>query len=185
MGAEGPIGLKPLGAPDGVQKFELESSACPLQFDVLNGALRARSPGGACSFTQADCRVEASGLWGPAGNSFSEAQIKSIEKERGSIENAVRAHFRALLAKYKKDKPAAQAAIKEQAGFSAERAQVCRDYDREESVGFCALRLTEARDFRLQASLAAEEGQTKSDKPKKSGAARPAPIPSPVAPAPR
>jgi hypothetical protein len=182
MGADGPIGLKPLGSPDGVQRFELESSVCPLQFDVLNGALRAKSPGGACAFTEADCRVDASGLWGPSGGSFSEAQIKSIEKERGSLENAVRAHFRTLLAKYKKDKPAEQAAIKEQAGFSAERAQVCRDYDREELVGFCALRLTEARDFRLQARLAAEGGQTKPDKPKKRAAAKPAPAPQTPAP---
>jgi len=181
MGAEGPIRLKPLGAPDGVQRFELDSTACPLQFDVLNGALRAHSPNGACSFPQADCRADPSGLWGPAGSSFSDAQIKSIEKERGGLENAVRAHFRTLLSKYKKDKPAEEAAIKEQAGFSSERAQICRDYDREEAVGFCALRLTEARDFSLQARLASGQGAAKPDKPKKpvrQAAPRPAPEPA-------
>lgn len=178
MGAEEPIRLKPLGAPDGVQRFELDSTACPLQFDVLSGALRARSPNGACSFPQADCRADPSGLWGPAGSSFSDAQIKSIEKERGGLENAVRAHFRTLLSKYKKDKPAAEAAIKEQAGFSSERAQICRDYDREEAVGFCALRLTEARDFSLQARLASGQAAAKPDKPKKRQAApRPATAP--------
>lgn len=187
MGAEGPIGLKPLGSPDGVQRYELESTACPLQIDVLSGAVRARSPNGACSFPQADCRIDASGLWGPAGNSFSEAQIKSIEKERGALERVMRTHFRTLLDKYKKDKPAAQAAIKEQAGFSSERAQVCRDYDREEAVGFCSLRLTEARDFRLQARLAGEAGAAKGDKSEKPAgpARRPAPRPAPqAAPAP-
>jgi len=158
MGSDGPIRLKPLGAPDGVQRFELDSSACPLQFDVLNGAFRARSLGGPCAFTEADCRIDATGLWGPSAGSFSEAQIKSMEKERGAIEKAAHAHFRSLLGKYKKDKPAAEALIKEQAAFSAERAQSCRDYDREEAVGFCALRLTEARDFRLQARLASEGG---------------------------
>ena len=193
MGAEGPIGLKPLGAPDGVQRYELDSSACALQFDVLSGALRARSPNGACSFPQADCRVDPSGLWGPAGGSFSDTQIKSIEKERGALENAVRSHFRTLLSKYKKDKPAAQAAIKEQAGFSSERSQTCRDYDREEAVGFCALRLTEARDFHLQARLAGEAGAAKPDKPRKpvrhaapkpAPALQPAPAPTPAPQAP-
>jgi hypothetical protein len=188
MGAEGPINLKSLGAPDGVLRFELDSSACPLQFDVLSGALRARSLSGACSFEQADCRIDASGLWGPAGSSFSETQVKSIEKERGGLENAVRAHFRTLLSKYKKDRPAAEAAIKDQAGFSSERSQICRDYDREEAVGFCALRLTEARDFLLQARLAGEgdkAGPEPSKKrPKPHPAAKPAAIPQAAAPAP-
>lgn len=182
MGAEGPITLKPLGAPDGVQRFELDSSACPVQFDVLSGALRARSPNGACAFSAADCRIDAAGLWGPAGTSFSDAQIKVIEKERGALENAMRAHFRTLLDKYKKDKPAAQAAIKEQAGFSSERAQVCRDYDREEAVGFCALRLTEARDFRLQSRLAGEGGAVKAEKPKSPPKRRATPVASPASP---
>jgi hypothetical protein len=134
-----------------------------------------RSPAGACAFAAADCRVDAAGLWGPAGGSFSDAQIKSIEKERGALENAMRSHFRTLLDKYKKDKPAAQAAIKEQAGFSSERAQVCRDYDREEAVGFCALRLTEARDFHLQARLAGEGGAVSAEKPKQAPKKRVAP----------
>ncbi|MCI4679928.1 hypothetical protein K9U39_16620 [Rhodoblastus acidophilus] len=166
MGGEGPVRLKALGSPDGVHRLELDSSACPLQFDVLNGAVRARSPIGVCAFTQADCRIDAAGLWGPAGGSFSDAEIKSMEKERGAIERAMRAHFRTLLSKYKKDKPAAETVIKDQAAFSAERAQACRDYDREEATGFCALRLTEARDFRLQSQLAAEDAARKSERPR-------------------
>lgn len=181
MGAERPIELKPLGAPDGVLRFALDSSACPLQFDVLNGALRARSPNGACAFAEADCRIDASGLWGPSGGGFSDAQIKSFEKERGAVENAMRGHFRTLLDKFKKDKPAAQAAIKEQAGFSSERAQVCRDYDREDSAGFCALRLTEEQDFRLQARLASDSGAARPEK-KKPPRPKPAKPAAPAAP---
>jgi hypothetical protein len=164
MGADGPIGLRTLGSADGLNRLELISSACPLQFDVLNGALRARSPVGACSFAQADCRIDASGLWGPPGGSFSEVQIKSLEKDRGTIEQAIRGHFRALLHKLKNDMSASESVVKAQAAFPAERAQACRDYDREEVVGFCALRLTEARDFLLQSQLAAEHGLRKSEK---------------------
>ena len=147
--------LKPLGAPDGVLRYELDSSACPLQFDFLNGALRATSPSGSCSFAQADCRVDGAGLWGPPGSTFGEAEAKTIERERATAEKNVRAHFRSLLARLKKDKPSIQAVVKEQAGFSSQRAQTCRDYGGDDAQGFCALRLTEARDFQLQTRLAA------------------------------
>ncbi len=157
MGGADPLKLQPLGAPDGVERFVLDSSACPLQVDVLNGALRVTSPAGACVFTQADCRVDASGLWGPAGAIFSDSQKKAMERERAGLEKQARGHFRALLHRYRKDKPAAQAIVREQAAFAADRTQSCRDYDHEDTVGFCALRLTEARDYRLQARLAEEK----------------------------
>jgi hypothetical protein len=165
MGGAESLALKPLGSPDGVLRFELDSSACPVQFDVLNGALRAASAAGACSFVQADCRADAAGLWGPPGDSFGEPQAKSIERERTTLENNVRAHFRSLLSKYKKDKPALRAAVMEQAAFSASRSQTCRDYDREDAHGFCALRLTEARDYRLQTHLAEGNAAKKDPKP--------------------
>jgi hypothetical protein len=183
MGGDGPLKLKSLGAPEGVLRFELDSTACPLQLDVLNGALRATSPGGACAFAQADCRVDGAGLWGPPGSSFSEADAKALEKERGAAEKNLRAHFRGLQARLKKDKPATQAAVREQAAFNAQRAQICRDYDRDDSQGFCALRLTEARDFQLQARLAASNG--KGDKSERTADRKSAPakVPHPAAPA--
>ncbi len=153
MAGDGPLGLKPLGTPDGVQRFELASSACPLQFDALNGALLASSPSGACNFAAADCRVDATGLWGPAGDAFSPSQIKTMERDRASLESSLRSHFRTLLHRTGKDRPLAKATVREQAGFAASRSQACRDYDREETHGFCSLRLTEAHDYRLQARL--------------------------------
>ncbi len=164
MGADGPINLKIMGFPSGVMRLELNSSACPLQFDVLSGALHARSPTGACVFAQADCRIDAAGLWGPSGGSFSDVEIKSIEKERGAIEKIMRAHFRVLLSRFKKNKLAAAAVVETQAAFPGKRAQACRDYDREEAVGFCALHITEAQDFLLQSQLVAEDGTTKPKK---------------------
>jgi hypothetical protein len=184
MGDAESLALKPMGAPDGVLRYELDSSACPLQFDVLNGALRATSPNGACVFPQADCRADAAGLWGPAGDTFGEAQVKSIERERTTLENNIRAHFRSLLAKNKKDKAAIQAAVKEQAGFSANRAQTCRDYDREDAHGFCALRLTEARDYRLQTRLAGDNPGKQVKKVAKSTAKPAAHKPAAAKPAP-
>jgi hypothetical protein len=183
MGADEPLKLKSLGAPDGVQRLELDSTACPLQFDVLSGALRAVTPSGSCSFAQADCRVEATGLWGPSGSSFGEGEAKTIEHDRTALENSVRAHSRSLLAKYKQDKAATHATVMEQAGFSASRAQTCRDYDREEKHGFCALRMTEARDFRLQARLAGETPGRQEKKPARTTKAAAKPARPPQGPA--
>jgi hypothetical protein len=186
IGGGSPLRLKPLGAPEGVQRFEVDSSACPLQFDVLNGALRAFSPAGSCEFRQADCRVDASGLWGPAGDSFSDSQKKTFERERAALEKDARGHFRALLHRFRKDKPAAQAVVREQAGFSASRSQSCRDYDREDTHGFCSLRLTEARDYKLQTRLAEEalkKDKLKEQKSAKRGAvARPSLAPKSTLP---
>ncbi len=191
MGGATPLRLKPLGAPDGVQRFEIDSSACPLQFDVLNGALQAINASGACLFRDADCRVDGSGLWGPAGDSFSDSQKKAIERERTALEKDARAHFRTLMHRLRKDKPAVRAVVREQAAFSANRSQSCRDYDREDTHGFCSLRLTEARDYGLQTRLAAEtlKKDSKTDKQKepkgarRAAVARPASAPRPAMPA--
>lgn len=189
LDAAGPVHFTALGAPEGLQRLALDSPACPLTLDILDGAARVASPQGACLFTEADCRVEAAGLWGPPGASFSDKDIKALEKARGATEKAMRDHFRALLDRLKKDKPAADVAIRRQAGFSSERALACRDYDREEIAGFCALRLTQARDFALQARLAAlapkaeakpEQKTAAPHKPRPPAASAPAPSPAPA-----
>jgi hypothetical protein len=154
MGEDGPIKLKPLGTPLGVQSFELQSSACPLVLDLLGGAFHVGAPPGACTFTQADCRADFEGVWGPGGGSFSDGQIKTFERERAGLERSVQTRFRELLHKFKKKPDLAKALVKDQAAFAAIRSRTCRDYEREEAHGFCALRLTEARDFALQAKLA-------------------------------
>jgi len=170
MGEDGPIKLTPLGAPEGATRFELDSSACPLQLDLLGGALRVSTPFGACAFTQADCRADVAGLWGPPGASFSASQVKTFERERAGLEKSLQARFRELVKAFKKKPDLAGQAVKAQADFAASRAQTCRDYDKEEVHGFCALRLAEARDLALQARLADardELAKTKADKARK------------------
>jgi hypothetical protein len=159
MGEDGPIKLKALGAPDGASRHELQASACPMLVDVLGGALRVSTPFGACAFFAADCRADVAGLWGPPGGAFAE-KIKTFDRERAGLEKSVQARFRDLLKRYKKQPDLARQVVKEQADFGAARAQTCRDYDKEETHGFCALRLTEARDLALQARLA-EAGEAK------------------------
>jgi len=197
MGEDAPIKLKPLGAPQGVQSFELQSSACPMVLDLLGGAFHVGAPPGACVFTHADCRADVEGLWGPAGSSFSDKQVKTFERERAGLERSVQTRFRELLHRFKKKPDLAKAAIKDQAAFAAVRSKTCRDYEREEAHGFCALRLTESRDYALQAKLAdikdskkgkdgKEAKEDKTVKEARKPAAKPArhSAPPPQAPAP-
>ncbi|MCW2272537.1 hypothetical protein GJ654_00435 [Rhodoblastus acidophilus] len=187
MGDDGPIKLKALGAPEGANRFELQSSACPMLIDVLGGALRVTTPFGACVFFAADCRADVAGLWGPPGSAFSDSQNKTFDRERAGLEKSAQARFRALLARYKKQPDLAKDLVKDQADFGAMRARTCRDYDREETHGFCALRLTEARDLALQTRIAdagedkeARKAETKKRKPATPRpAAAPAPAPTP------
>jgi hypothetical protein len=191
MGDDGPIKLKALGAPEGANRFELQSTACPMLIDLLGGALRVTTPFGACVFFAADCRADVAGLWGPAGSAFGESQIKAFDRERAGLEKSAQARFRALLERFKKQPDLAKELVKDQADFSSTRAQTCRDYDKEETYGFCALRLTEARDLALQTRIAdagedkearkAEAKKRKPPTPRPAAAPAPAPAPQPAA----
>jgi hypothetical protein len=50
---------------------------------------------------------------------------------------------------------------REQAGFSSEREQTCRDFNREGNHGFCAAKFTEARASSLRARTAAADAAAK------------------------
>lgn len=151
--ADAPIQTKFAGRPNGVSRYEVEIAACPFSFDVLDGAVIVTRVPPTCDFPAADCRAAPAGLWGPPGNSFGPDQVKQFERERGHAESAMRAAFRALLANAGKDREAIKKIASGQAAFSSERDVTCRDYVGEEVHGFCALRITQARAFALQAAF--------------------------------
>lgn len=151
--SDAPIPTKFAGRPNGVSRYEVAIEACPLSFDVLDGAILVTRTPPSCDFPAADCRVVPAGLWGPLGKSFGQDQIKQLERERGLAESMMRTAFRALLANAGKDKDAIKKIAGEQAGFSSARDALCRNYEGEDIHGFCALRLTQARIFALQAAF--------------------------------
>lgn len=153
--AEAPIEPKAIGRRRGLLLYEVVIEACPFVFELLDGAvLVTRGPQG-CEFAAADCRVDPTGLWGPRGDSMGEKEIAQFERARAQSEANMRANFRALLASAGKDKQMVKQIAAEQAGVSSERAMICRDYEREEMHGFCALKITQARVFDLQAQYEA------------------------------
>ncbi len=167
--AGAPIEAKANGKPRGLLRYDVGIEACPFSLDVLDGAVLIIREGKTCDFAAADCRVDPTGLWGPAAATIDDKEVKQFEHARGGAEATVRANFRALLARAGKDKAAVKTIAAEQAGFSSEREVACRNYAQQDAAGFCALRLTQARGFALQAEL---EAGGKRAEPKKAKAAK-------------
>ena len=112
-----PIETKSLARPDGLLRFEADIPACPLTFDVLDGAIISPPQTGACVFTAADCQASPAGLWGPDGASLAK-DPKSIERMRARAESDMVANFKELDARLK-DTAKAKDFAREQAGFSS------------------------------------------------------------------
>jgi hypothetical protein len=144
-----PIETKDLGRPDGLNRLAADIPACPLQFDVLDGAVLAPARPSACLFTEADCKVDPSGLWGEAGAKLA-VQAKALESARARAESAMVANFKALSLRLKEREKVASLA-RDQAAFSSTREETCRAYAQEAVHSFCATRLTEARAALLKA----------------------------------
>lgn len=171
------VPVTPLGKPAGLARYKLEAAACPIVFDVLEGAMLVVEPAEPCVIEAAACRIDPRGVWGPDVRNLT-ARAKEIESERTRAETAVREGYRALSAKDDQ-----RSIAREQAAFSSERAQICRDFQREGSLGFCAARITEARAASLRARLGLPESKAEASKPAAPKPIRRAP-PPPAAPAP-
>ena len=148
------VGEKPIlatsaGRPDGLERFEADVPACPISFDVLDGAALVPSQITACVFKAADCQTIPGGLWGPDGASLVGDAAK-IVKERAEAEKAMAKLVRAI---EDRDGPEAADLARDQNGFAGQRDELCRDYVKESVHGYCALRVTEARTALLQTRL--------------------------------
>jgi hypothetical protein len=150
LGGGQPVALSSAGRPDGLARYEVQAPACPIVFDVIEGAVLVTGPADGCAIQEADCRVEPRGLWGPEPASLI-AKAPEFEQARGSFDKAVRENYKALAQRAAPQ--AMRPIVAEQAAFSSEREQVCRSYVREGSHGFCNARYTEARAATLAARL--------------------------------
>jgi hypothetical protein len=153
-----PLPLKSLGKPTGLPRYELEAPICPIVFDVLDGALLVTAPTQPCVIEAAQCRIDPRGLWGPDSRTLL-GQSKDIERIRSRAESAVREGYKTLTAKA--SVPDQRMIAREQAGFSSEREQVCRDFQREGVHGFCAAKMTEARAAELRTRLGLGQAEAK------------------------
>jgi hypothetical protein len=148
---EKPILATSVGRPDGLERFDADVPACPFSFDILDGAALAPSQITACVFKAADCQTSPGGLWGPDGASLV-ADAAKFGKERAEAEKAMAKLVRAIDDRAK-DSPDAADLVRDQNGFAGQRDEICRDYAKESVHGYCALRLTEARNALLETRL--------------------------------
>lgn len=147
-----PLRLEPRDDDSGLHRYQADFPACPFALAVLDGSILVSNEGGACELKAADCRSDLQGLWGDS--EFDPKHAKEMLGLRARVEKTVRANFRALYNKYKKDRDMRKYLVQGQAGFSAHREDICRSYAKEEDVGYCSLRVTEARALTLGAQLA-------------------------------
>jgi hypothetical protein len=148
---ETPIEATNVGRPDGLERFEVKVPACPISFDVLDGAVLVPTQITACVFKAADCQTTPGGLWGPEGGSLVGDATK-IVKDRAETEKAMGKLVRAIEDRAEANTRAADL-VRDQNGFAGQRDELCRDYAKESLHGYCAWRVTEARTALLQARL--------------------------------
>ncbi len=164
----GAVAITDLGRPNGLVRFKLDFPACPITFDVLEGAVLGIGDPPVCEFREADCKVPADGLWGPQPATLGPAQVKTTERARAQAESAVRNDYK-LLVSLTKDRPTIMGYARDQAGFTSAREEICRDYSGEGRHNFCAARLTEARVAALKAKIDVEAARRALRKSAKKG----------------
>lgn len=160
---ETPLKLRPLETTSGLRRYEVDFPACPFGFEALDGAILVANEGKACELKEADCRADPNGLWGMGAAEFDPKRADDMLTLRARVEQTVRNDFKALYDKIKADKPSRKELVREQAGFSSRREEICRSYLQEAEFGYCALRVTEARALALGAQLAEGVKKTASE----------------------
>ena len=123
LGDGQPVALSTSGRVEGLPRYEAQAPACPIQVDVVDGAVIVSAPAEACVFQEADCRVEPLGMWGPDPASLL-PKAASIEEARGTADKAVRENYKALA--HKDGPQSMRPVVAEQAAFSADRETLCR-----------------------------------------------------------
>ncbi len=167
--ADLPLQVRDEGQPDGMARIGIPVPACPISFDVLDGAALETGDRSVCAFAATHCTIDPTGLWGPAPASLTPERDKAIERQRTLAEAAVRAGYKRLMSTTKLHS-AQMSYAQEQAQFSSTREELCRGYAAEVKHGFCATRVTEARAAALR--VKANVGQAEKDAHKKRGGAK-------------
>lgn len=162
--ADLPLAVRDEGQPDGMARIGIPVPACPISFDVLDGAALETGDRTLCTVASAHCTIDPTGLWGPAPATLTPERDNAIERQRTLAEAAVRAGYKRLMSTTKL-RSALMSYAHEQAQFSSTREEMCRSYAAEVKHGFCATRVTEARAAALR--VKADIGQAEKDARKK------------------
>ena len=164
--ADLPLTVRDEGQPAGMARVGIPVPACPISFDVLDGAALASGGRSACAFAATHCSVDPTGLWGPVAASLTPDHDKALERQRSQADRDVRASFKRLVGTTR-DRAAVMAYAREQAQFSSTREALCRAYAGELRHGFCAARVTQARAAALRTKADLGQAEKKPKRPEK------------------
>jgi hypothetical protein len=150
-----PLKLTPRESSSGLRRYQVDFQACPFALELLDGAILVVNEAGACELKAADCRADPNGLWGAPGSELTDPKrAAEMLNQRARVEKTIHADFQTVFAKNKTDKTIRRLLVREQAGFSSRREEICRNYAQEAESGYCALRVTEGRALSLATQLA-------------------------------
>ncbi|GGK24323.1 hypothetical protein [Salinarimonas ramus] len=175
---EAGVALQPVTPLGRYARYRLAAPACPVVVTLFADAALLWTEG-LCTFEAADCRVDASGMWGPQPEALPTDPAR-LERDLAEADEAVRAAFRTLSERSEGD--ALRAVLAEQAGFSAERVTTCARYAGEDRQGLCAARWTQARAAALQERLGATSAPALRPAASAPAAATPGPAPLSILP---
>lgn len=144
--------LAALGKPDGVLRYQNDAPACTFTLDILQGAVIVKSTTEICKFEAADCQVRPSGMWGPNAKTISESQISADVSARTQAEVALRASYKSLMERHS-DRASVKEVAREQAAFTSQREEMCRNFVMEDKHGFCGARYSEFKVSNLRMRL--------------------------------
>lgn len=161
-----PIKLVAKVSQAGLRHYQIELPVCAFNLDILDGAVLVSHEGKTCEMKSSDCRADPAGLWGMTEGELDPKKAADMLAARADVEKTMRGNFRALYDhnKKEKEKEIRSSIVREQAGFSSRREEICRSYAKESEFGYCALRLTEARVILLSAQFSAGLKATESNK---------------------
>jgi hypothetical protein len=163
---DAPIALLPQGEPDGLPRYSAAVPACPLTFDITDGAVLVPAQANACVFSAADCQASPSGLWGPEAADL-DKDARAISDFRAAADRSIQDSLKAL---EKRDKDSVASLEREQNDFAAGRDDICHDYAGESRLGFCASRLAQSRAALLAKRVGVEEPEKRKRRKKESDA---------------
>ena len=178
--AKSTLPLVAAGQPDGVLRYDSKMPVCSFSLDLRQGSVVLKTATRQCSFTAADCNTRPDGMWGPSPAAISAAQIQADIHARTLAETALRMSFRTLLDR-QKDPAVIRTIASEQAAFSSQREEMCRDYAREDQHGFCAARFTEGKLAQVNQRLSLKKAADPAAPPHKKPVQNPA-VPAEFAP---
>lgn len=149
-----PIPMTAAGRPQGLLRYTLEASVCPIVVDILDQAVLVRGPS-VCSIREANCEISPRGLWTP----FSDRLPLLGARSDGIAAIAARAIADNGPALAARSPGAEERVLRDLARARREDVEECTHFAPGPASRFCEARMAAARAADLAARLGVYPGE--------------------------